>query len=200
MNLAIRGIEGNLGSEPADSFHRDLHKDLKADYILANPPFNMSDWGGERLREDVRWKFGVPPAGNANYAWVQHFLHHLAPNGHGRVRPRQRQHVLQPIRRRRNPQGHHRSRPRGLHGRSAGPTFLLDADSRLPVVSRPRQIRKAGTLSQPTQRRVKVVCSLMPGKSARMIDRVHRDLTKDDIAKNCRHVSRVARRQRCGQI
>ena len=81
MNLAIRSIEGNLGSEPADSFHRDLHKDLKADYLLANPPFNMSDWGGERLREDPRWKYGVPPAGNANYAWVQHFVHHLAPNG-----------------------------------------------------------------------------------------------------------------------
>jgi type I restriction enzyme M protein len=81
MNLAIRGIEGNLGNEPADSFHRDLHKDLKADYILANPPFNMSDWGGERLREDPRWKYGVPPAGNANYAWVQHFIHHLAPTG-----------------------------------------------------------------------------------------------------------------------
>jgi type I restriction enzyme M protein len=81
MNLAIRGIEGNLGLEPADSFHRDLHKDLKADYILANPPFNMSDWGGVRLREDIRWKFGVPPAGNANYAWVQHFIHHLAPTG-----------------------------------------------------------------------------------------------------------------------
>jgi type I restriction enzyme M protein len=81
MNLAIRSIEGNLGLEPADSFHRDLHKDLKADYILANPPFNMSDWGGERLKDDSRWKFGVPPAGNANYAWVQHFLHHLAPTG-----------------------------------------------------------------------------------------------------------------------
>ena len=81
MNLAIRSIEGNLGLEPADSFHRDLHKDLKADYILANPPFNMSDWGGERLREDPRWKFGVPSAGNANYAWVQHFIHHLAPTG-----------------------------------------------------------------------------------------------------------------------
>ena len=81
MNLAIRSIEGNLGDEPADSFHRDLHKDLKADYILANPPFNMSDWGGERLREDPRWKFGVPSAGNANYAWVQHFIHHLAPTG-----------------------------------------------------------------------------------------------------------------------
>src|SRR3982074_1745875 len=81
MNLAIRGIENNLGSENADSFHRDLHKDLKADYIIANPPFNMSDWGGERLREDVRWKYGVPPVGNANFAWVQHFIHHLSPNG-----------------------------------------------------------------------------------------------------------------------
>ncbi len=81
MNLAIRSIEGNLGLEPADSFQRDLHKDLKADYILANPPFNMSDWGGDRLKEDSRWKFGVPPAGNANYAWVQHFIHHLAPAG-----------------------------------------------------------------------------------------------------------------------
>lgn len=81
MNLAIRGIEANLGAEPADSFRRDLHKDLKADFILANPPFNDSDWNGEQLREDVRWKFGVPPAGNANYAWVQHFIHHLAPTG-----------------------------------------------------------------------------------------------------------------------
>lgn len=81
MNLAIRGIENNLGPENADSFHRDLHKDLKADFILANPHFNDSDWGGERLREDVRWKYGVPPVGNANFAWVQHFIHHLAPIG-----------------------------------------------------------------------------------------------------------------------
>ncbi len=81
MNLAIRGIDANLGPEHADSFHRDLHKDLKADFVMANPPFNMSDWGGERLRDDVRWKYGVPPAGNANFAWVQHIIHHLAPNG-----------------------------------------------------------------------------------------------------------------------
>jgi type I restriction enzyme M protein len=81
MNLALRGIEGNLGAEPADSFHRDLHKDLKADYVLANPPFNDSDWGGDRLRNDVRWKYGTPPVGNANFAWVQHFIHHLAPSG-----------------------------------------------------------------------------------------------------------------------
>lgn len=81
MNLAIRGIEGDLGKEPADSFTRDLHPDLKADFILANPPFNMSDWGGENLREDKRWKYGAPPVGNANFAWVQHFIYHLAPNG-----------------------------------------------------------------------------------------------------------------------
>ena len=81
MNLALRGIDGNLGPEHAGSFHRDLHKDLKADYVLANPPFNDSDWGGERLREDVRWKYGTPPTGNANFAWVQHFIHHLAPTG-----------------------------------------------------------------------------------------------------------------------
>ncbi len=81
MNLAIRGIEANLGPHHADSFHNDLHKDLKADFLLANPPFNDSDWGGDRLREDVRWKFGVPPTGNANFAWVQHFIHHLAPTG-----------------------------------------------------------------------------------------------------------------------
>ena len=81
MNLAIRGIDGNLGETHADTFHNDQHKDLKADYILANPPFNDSDWGGDRLKSDSRWKYGVPPASNANYAWVQHFIHHLAPTG-----------------------------------------------------------------------------------------------------------------------
>ena len=81
MNLAIRGLEGNLGPHNADTFHNDLHKDLKADFILANPPFNVSDWGGDRLRDDVRWKFGTPPVGNANFAWVQHKIHHLAPQG-----------------------------------------------------------------------------------------------------------------------
>ena len=81
MNLAIRGIDGNLGKEHADSFHRDLHSDLKADYVVANPPLNDSDWQGELLREDQRWQYGVPPVGNANFAWVQHFIHHLAPTG-----------------------------------------------------------------------------------------------------------------------
>jgi type I restriction enzyme M protein len=79
MNLAIRGIDARI--EHGDSFHNDKHPDLKADYILANPPFNDSDWRGDLLREDKRWKFGVPPVGNANFAWVQHFIHHLAPMG-----------------------------------------------------------------------------------------------------------------------
>jgi type I restriction enzyme M protein len=79
MNLAIRGIDGQIAH--GDTFHNDCFPDLKADFILANPPFNVSDWGGERLLEDRRWKFGVPPVGNANFAWVQHIIHHLAPNG-----------------------------------------------------------------------------------------------------------------------
>jgi len=81
MNLAIRGIEANIAWNSEGSFHKDAFKDLKADFVLANPPFNDSDWGGDRLREDVRWKYGVPPVGNANFAWVQHFISHLAPNG-----------------------------------------------------------------------------------------------------------------------
>jgi type I restriction enzyme M protein len=81
MNLAIRGISGNLGAQHADSLHNDQHKNLKADFIIANPPFNISDWGGDRLVDDIRWKYGVPPTGNANYAWIQHFIHHLSPAG-----------------------------------------------------------------------------------------------------------------------
>ena len=80
MNLAIRGIEADFGPEQADTFRRDLHKDLKAQFVIANPPFNDSDW--HRLDDDVRWQYGVPPKGNANFAWVQHFIHHLAPDGY----------------------------------------------------------------------------------------------------------------------
>ena len=79
MNLAIRGIEADLGEEQADTFRRDLHPDLRADFVLANPPFNDSDWF--RKDDDARWQFGLPPRGNANFAWVQHFIHHLAPTG-----------------------------------------------------------------------------------------------------------------------
>ena len=83
MNLAIRGIEADLGKFAADTFFNDLHPTLKADFILANPPFNLSDWGADKLQDDVRWKYGIPPAGNANFAWLQHMIHHLSP--HGRI-------------------------------------------------------------------------------------------------------------------
>ena len=81
MNLAVRGIDADIKWNSEGSFHKDELRDLKADFVLANPPFNISDWGGDRLREDVRWRYGVPPAGNANFAWVQHIVHHLAPAG-----------------------------------------------------------------------------------------------------------------------
>ena len=81
MNLAIRGIDADLGAYQADTFFNDLHPTLKADFIMANPPFNLSNWGQEKLREDRRWKYGTPPASNANYAWIQHMIYHLADNG-----------------------------------------------------------------------------------------------------------------------
>ncbi len=81
MNLAIRGIEADLGTGPDDTFFNDLHPTLKADFILANPPFNMSGWGADRLQEDRRWQFGIPPQGNANFAWLQHMIYHLSAKG-----------------------------------------------------------------------------------------------------------------------
>ena len=82
MNLVIRGIDADLGPFNADTFFNDLHKDKRFDFVLANPPFNMKDWGGDQLTEDPRWEFGTPPAGNANFAWMQHMIHHLAQGGH----------------------------------------------------------------------------------------------------------------------
>ena len=81
INMAIRGIDADFGPYHADTFGNDLHPQLKADFILANPPFNYHPWGQENLKDDVRWKYGIPPSGNANYAWIQHMIHHLAPNG-----------------------------------------------------------------------------------------------------------------------
>ena len=85
MNLAVHGIDADIAWDSAGSFHKDAHASLKADYILANPPFNISDWGGDRLTEDLRWHYGIPPKGNANFAWIQHIIHHLAPRGHAGV-------------------------------------------------------------------------------------------------------------------
>ena len=81
MNLAIRGIDADLGQYNADTFFNDCHPKMRADFIMANPPFNLSDWGADKLMDDVRWQYGMPPAGNANFAWLQHMIHHLAPDG-----------------------------------------------------------------------------------------------------------------------
>jgi len=81
MNMAIRGIDADFGEYQADTFFNDLHPTLKADFIMANPPFNLSNWGQDKLQDDIRWRYGIPPAGNANFAWIQHMIHHLAPNG-----------------------------------------------------------------------------------------------------------------------
>ena len=81
MNLAIRGIEANLGPHQADTFTNDLHPTLRADFVMANPPFNLTPWGADKLGDDPRWQYGMPPAGNANFAWLQHMIYHLAPSG-----------------------------------------------------------------------------------------------------------------------
>ena len=85
MNMAIRGIEFNFGKHHADTFHHNQHPDLQADFIMANPPFNISDWGGDKLENDQRWQYGIPPRNNANFAWLQHMIHHLSPRGYAGI-------------------------------------------------------------------------------------------------------------------
>jgi len=176
MNLAIRSIEANLGGEPADSFHHDLHQNLKADHILANPPFNMSDWGGDRLRDDLRWKFGAPPANNANFAWVQHFIHHLSPTGVAGF-------VLA-----------NGSMSSNQSGEGEIRKAIIEADLVDCMVALPGQlfystqipvclwfIARNKSDKQFKGRRGKTLF-IDARKLGRMIDRVHRELTRDEIA------------------
>ena len=174
MNLAIRGIEGQIAH--GDSFHNDRHPDLKADFILANPPFNVSDWGGERLIEDKRWKYGVPPKGNANFAWVQHIVHHLAPGGTAGF-------VLA-----------NGSMSSNQSGEGEIRKNLLEADLVDCMVALPGQLfystqipvclwflarsRREGT---PRDRRGEVLF-IDARKLGSMVDRTHRELTQEDIA------------------
>ena len=139
----------------------------------------MSDWGGERLRDDVRWKYGAPPVGNANFAWVQHMIHHLAPQGVAGFVLANGSMSSQQIRRRRDPQGDRRGRPGRLHDRPAGPAVLRDADPGLPVVPGARQERRTdGALPRPPRGRR---CSSTPARWARCVDRTHRELTDEEI-------------------
>ena len=172
MNLAIRGIEGDLGKEPADSFDNDQHPDLKADFILANPPFNMSDWGGEALREDKRWKYGIPPAGNANFAWVQHFIYHLSPNGAAGF-------VLA-----------NGSMSSNTSGEGAIRKAIIENDVVDCVVSLPGQLFYSTQipvclwfLSRNKKTRQGKTLFIDARKLGTLFDRVHRELTDEDIAK-----------------
>ena len=169
MNLAIRGIEGQIAH--GDSFHSDRHPDLKADFILANPPFNVSDWGGERLTEDKRWRYGAPPKGNANFAWVQHIVHHLASDGSAGF-------VLA-----------NGSMSSAQSGEGEIRKNLIEADLVDCMVALPGQLFYSTQipaclwfLSLRRTRRGDILF-IDARKRGRMADRTHRELTDDDIAR-----------------
>ena len=157
MNLAIRGIEGQI--EQGDSFHNDRHPDLRADYILANPPFNVSDWGGERLRDDQRWVYGVPAGGQRELRLGAALPAPPRPPRLRRLRPRQRLDVFEPIGRGGDTQEHRRGRPRGLHRRPARTALPLHPDTRVPVV--PVQGPPRGRVQGPRRARC---CSSTPAR------------------------------------
>jgi type I restriction enzyme M protein len=175
MNLAIRGIDGQIAH--GDTFHNDQFPDLRADFILANPPFNVSDWGGERLRDDKRWKYGVPPTGNANFAWVQHIIYHLAPAGVAGF-------VLA-----------NGSMSSNQSGEGEIRKSIIEADMVDCMVALPGQLfystqipaclwflardRKNGKFRD----RRREILFIDARKMGRMVDRTHRELTDDDIAR-----------------
>ena len=175
MNLAIRGINGQIAY--GDTFHNDQHPDLKADYILANPPFNVSDWGGERLAGDIRWKYGAPPKGNANFAWVQHMVHHLSPRGVAGI-------VLA---------NGSMSSQQGGEGEIR--KNLIEADLVDCMVALPGQLFYSTQIPAclwflardrgggPFRDRRGEILFIDARKLGRMIDRTHRELTDEDIAR-----------------
>ena len=175
MNLAIRGIEGQIAH--GDTFHNDRYPDLKADFILANPPFNVSDWGGERLADDKRWQYGVPPKGNANFAWVQHIVHHLSPAGLAGF-------VLA-----------NGSMSSNQSGEGEIRKSLLEADLVDCMVALPGQLFYStqipaclwflarGRIGGKYRERPGEVLFIDARKLGRMVDRTHRELTDEDIAR-----------------
>ena len=169
MNLAIRGIEGQIAH--GDSFHNDRHPDLKADFILANPPFNVSDWGGERLTQDQRWQYGVPPKGNANFAWVQHMVHHLSPAGAAGF-------VLA-----------NGSMSSSQSGEGNIRRSLIDANLVDCMVALPGQLFYSTQIPAclwflaRRRERSGEILFIDARKLGRMVDRTHRELTDEDIAR-----------------
>lgn len=171
INMAIRGIDANLGPHQADTFYDDVHKNQKFDFIMANPPFNLSNWGAEHLKDDVRWKYGMPPAGNANYAWIQHMIHHLAPNGKiGLVLANG-----------------------ALSTQSSGEgdirKNIVDADLVEGIVAMPTQLFYSVTIPvtlwfiSKNKKQKNKTLFIDARKMGHMVDRKHRDFTAEDIQK-----------------
>jgi type I restriction enzyme M protein len=190
LNLAIRGIDANIAWNEADTFHQTRHKDLKADYVIANPPFNDSDWGGDaparrralevwraaRRQRELRLGAALPAPPRADR--------------HRGLRAGQRQHVVAAVRRGRDPQGDRRGRPRRLHGGPARAALLLDADPGVPVVPGARQEERPRRRGKRMRNRSGETLFIDARKLGSMVDRVHRELTDDDIAKHHRDLPR----------
>lgn len=185
MNLAIRGIDGRI--EQGDTFLNDRFPDLKADYILANPPFNMKEWGGEHLREDKRWKFGVPPVRNANFAWVQHIIHHLSPTGYAGF-------VLANGSLSSNQSGEGEIRKNIVEADLVDCIVALPDklfySTQIPVslwfLARDKSGRPPAGQKKPLRDRRGQVLFIDARKMGRMVDRVHRELTDEEIQKIAR--------------
>jgi len=185
MNLAIRGIDGRI--EQGDTFHNDRFPDLKADFILANPPFNVSDWGGERLRDDRRWQYGIPPARNANFAWVQHMIYHLAPRGYAGF-------VLANGSMSSNQSGE------GEIRRNIVEADLVDCMIALPsqlfystqipaclwFLTRDKSGKPPAGQTKPLRDRRGEVLFIDARQMGRMVDRIHRELTDEEIQRIAR--------------
>ena len=171
MNLAIRGIYANLGEHQEDTFFKDLHPTLKADFIMANPPFNQSAWGQDKLVDDVRWKYGLPPSGNANYAWIQHMIHHLNPTGKLGL-------VLA-----------NGALSTQTSGEGEIRKKIIEADLVEGIVSMPTQLFYSVTIpvtlwfiSKNKKQKGKTIF-IDARKMGYMVDRKHRDLTEEEIQK-----------------
>ncbi|PWH12850.1 MAG: N-6 DNA methylase [Anaerolineae bacterium] len=181
MNLAIRGIDAQIAQ--GDSFHDDKFPDLRADYILANPPFNMKDWGGDLLRSDKRWKYGIPPERNANYAWIQHMIYHLAPNGVAGF-------VLANGSMSSNQSGEGEIRKNIIEADLVDCMVALPAQlfysTQIPAclwfLSRNKK-NGAGLEGKPLRNRSGETLFIDARQMGRMVDRVHRELTEEDIRK-----------------
>ncbi len=201
MNLAIRGIVARLEWNAEGTLLRDAFPDEKFDYVMANPPFNVSDWSGDILAEDRRWKFGTPPVGNANFAWMQHIYDKLGSTGRGGRRDGQRLHVVNVVRRGRHPACHGRGRGGGRHDRPAGAALLRHADPGLRLDPGEGQVQRRGQGRQATRPAGRGAVSRRPqdGCAGAGIAQAEGAVVGGDHPHRHR-LPRLARRAGCGRL